>query len=63
MEFQRRNFSITTGGVSKVIPDGRTFQSLINISFPKIVGEKGVGGGVNKLPDIAFFTNFRNNLS
>ena len=64
MEFQRRNFSITTGGVSKVIPDGQTFQSLIYISFPKIVGEKGVGGGgVNKFPDIAFITNFRNNLS
>jgi hypothetical protein len=26
-------------GISKVVPGGRTFQSLINISFPNIVGE------------------------
>ena len=35
----------------------RTFQSLINIYFPKIIGER-----VKKFPDIAFFTNFRNYL-
>ena len=37
-------------GVTEVVPDGRTFQSLINISFPKIVGE-----WLKKIP---FFTNF-----
>jgi hypothetical protein len=41
-------------GVAEDVLDGRTFQSLINISFSKIVGERGVG--VNKFPDIAFFT-------
>ena len=30
-------------GVSEVVPERRTFdQSLINISFPKIVGEQGI---------------------
>jgi hypothetical protein len=43
-------------GVAEVVPDGRRFQSLINISFPKIVGE-----GRKKFRT-AFFTNFRNNL-
>ena len=28
-------------GVAKVVPDAQTFQSLINISFPKIVGVIG----------------------
>jgi hypothetical protein len=26
-------------GVAEVVPDGRTLQSLIDLSFPKIVGE------------------------
>jgi hypothetical protein len=26
-------------GISKVVPGGQTFQLLINISFPNIVGE------------------------
>jgi hypothetical protein len=51
---QGRNFGITAGGgvvlvvpdqknVSEVVPEGQTFdQSLINISFPKIVGERGI---------------------
>jgi hypothetical protein len=39
-------------GATEVVPDGRRFQWLINISFPNIV--EG-GGGV-------LFTNFRNNL-
>jgi hypothetical protein len=30
-------------GISEVVPEGRTFdQSLINISFPKIVGEQSI---------------------
>jgi hypothetical protein len=39
--------------------DRQTFQSLINISFPKIVGERGEG---EISGHTAFFTNFRNNL-
>jgi hypothetical protein len=50
---QGRNFGITAGGgvlvvpdqkgVSEVVPERRTFdQSLINISFPKIVGERSI---------------------
>jgi hypothetical protein len=55
---QGRNFGITAGGggggggefvlpdqkgVSEVVPEGRTFdQSLIKISFPKIVGERSI---------------------
>ena len=52
---QGRNFGITAGGgggelvlpdrkgVSEVVPEGRTFdQSLINISFPRNVGERSI---------------------
>jgi hypothetical protein len=52
---QGRNFGITAGegggelvlpdqkGISEVVLEGRTFdQSLINISFPKIVGERSI---------------------
>jgi hypothetical protein len=51
---QGRNFGITAGGggelvlpdqkgVSEVVPEGRTFdQSLIKISFPKIIGERSI---------------------
>ena len=39
-------------GVVKVVPR-RTFQSLINISFPKIVGEPGAGE--KKFSDMPFF--------
>ena len=47
--------------MAEVVPDGRIFQSLINISFSKIVREGGGGGG-GDFRDIAFFTNFRNIL-
>jgi hypothetical protein len=40
-----------------------TFQSLINLFFPKIFGERGgEGGGVKKFPPIPFFSNFRINV-
>jgi hypothetical protein len=34
-------------GVAEVVLDGRTFQSLIEISFPKIVGERGEAGEIS----------------
>jgi hypothetical protein len=37
-----------------------TFQSLINISFPKIVGERGEGG--KKFSGHNIFTNFQINV-
>ena len=43
-------------GATEVVPDGRRFQWLINISFPNIVGGGGGGGGG------VLFTNFRNNF-
>ena len=39
-------------GVAKVVPR-RTFQSLINVSFPKIVGEPGAGE--KTFSDMPFF--------
>jgi hypothetical protein len=49
---QGRNFGITAvgelvlpdqKGVSEVVPDGQTFdQSQMNISFPKIAGERSI---------------------
>jgi hypothetical protein len=41
-------------GVAEVIPDGQTFQSLINISFPKISKLLG-GGGVKKVSGHSIF--------
>jgi hypothetical protein len=65
---QGQNFGITAGrgggggyklvfpnqrGVSEVVPGGRTFQSLMNISFPKIVGEPGEGINFRKFIKIS----------
>jgi hypothetical protein len=61
---QGHNLDINTAG-GVVSPKGRgesrarwTFQSIINISFPKIVG--GGGGGAENFSDIPFSLTYRN---